>query len=818
MSERLAQILESERLVSREILDEAQRRRVLYEGSLDTNLLELGVIGESDLSRALGEAYRLPVGEKSDIDTVEAHIPRIFPLQFAEAYRMVPFRLIGPNLSVLVNSEPDPQLFARIRERLQLHVNATVTTEARLHYAMHRLYATKLLPRFASLLSRLDGEPPRPLHEPPAGEHFLSWGLPSSSLDGAVRRKGVSRSGSDIAALLARLDTAPNRDAVVEILLEIAVGVFDYVCMFVVQGDHINGWRGVDPEHTARIAQISIPVANPSVFQTIYATQGHYLGPLPKNRFNEDLLRQLGREPPRTALLAPILVRGKLVAVVYADNGPRSVPSRRVSGLLLLAHRVGMCLENLIRRHKRMQAAGAGPQARATESPAVQAPAATVRPPRMEDEPEAPPLEEPELLAEGDFEIIEEDPDVIGDGSPEEDSWSDVDVGWEEALPAAAEAAGEADDGYVAFSDVGDSPEESLADWEDVLVDAASSSMESSAPHPAPRAYHAKPAVDWNDVIAEAMAAPSLINGRSEQPIEVAGTQVDPIDLLFDSLGALDASTRSGAVDRLLLLGSNIDNVIQSRFPGPLTLDPFAEGASLASFQNLGGLCELLQRRGQSVAGLVLPFLESQDRNQRFVATYFFLAVQYPTALDSVARRLYDVEPRIRYLAADALRGYTGEAAYTRILQSLREQLKVPVLETQVTTVQVLGQLRDPRAVPSLIPLVVSPQPPLRAAATSALAVICAQAFDQDVSQWAEWWRASYVKPREAWLVASLRHDNPHLQRIAFNELQLMTGYTGSFDPSGSPAEKEPVIRVWEAWLQELERSRTDNADAQPSA
>ncbi|MEL6546263.1 MAG: HEAT repeat domain-containing protein, partial [Myxococcota bacterium] len=222
---------------------------------------------------------------------------------------------------------------------------------------------------------------------------------------------------------------------------------------------------------------------------------------------------------------------------------------------------------------------------------------------------------------------------------------------------------------------------------------------------------------------------------------------------------------------------------------------------------------------GQSAAGLVLPYLESQDRNQRFVATYFFLAVQYPTALDAVARRLYDVEPRIRYLAADALRGYAGEGSYTRILQSLREQLKVPVLETQVTTVQVLGQLRDPRAVPSLIPLVVSPQQPLRSAATSALAVICAQAFEQDVTHWAQWWRANYAKPREAWLVSSLRHENINLQRIAFTELQLMTGYSGTFDPNASPEDKEPVVRVWENWLRELERSRSGGQGTQqPSA
>lgn len=815
MTDRLAQILESERLVGADALEEALRRQVVYEGSLDTNLLELDAIAEAEVLRGLGEAYQLPVGEKSDIDMVEAHIPRIFPLQFAEAYRMVPFRLVGPNLSVLVNSEPDPQLFAKIRERLQLHVNATVTTEARLHYAMHRLYATRLLPRFESLLTRLDGEAPRSLYEPPPGEHFLSWGLPSGRVEGKPRG-GSGRSAPDIAALLARLDTAPNRDAVIEILLEIAVGVFDFVCMFVVQGENINGWRGVDPEQTARIAKISIPVASQSVFQTIHATHGHYLGPLPDNSFNQDFLNQLGRESPRTALLAPILVRGKLVAVVYADNGGRPVPSRRVSGLLLLAHRVGMCLETLIRRRKRLAAQPPAPLRTSSESeaPSVQVPSATVPGPREEEDAPSLPIQEPELLSDGDFEIIDE---AAADGAPA-DGWDDVSVGWNDALASVPDGEGE-DDTYVAFADVGDSPEESLADWEDVLVDAASSSMEQPAETlAAPRTTAIPPAVTWDDVIAEANAAPRLSPARGDQQIEVAGTQVDPIELLFDSLSAKDASTRAGAVERLLAEGSAIDAQLQARFPGALDLDPFDSQTQLTSFEACGGMCALLSRRGESVASLVARFLETPHREQRLIATYFFLAVRYPKAIDAVARRLYDVEPRIRYLAADTLRAYAGDPTYARVMQSLREQLKVPVLETQVTTVQVLGQLRDPRAVPSLIPMVVSPQETLRAATASALAMICAQAFDQNVTAWADWWRANYMKPREAWLVASLRHPSPAIQRIAFGELQLMTGYTGAFNVDGTAEEKEPVIRVWEAWLRELEHARSAHARQQPQA
>jgi hypothetical protein len=90
------------------------------------------------------------------------------------------------------------------------------------------------------------------------------------------------------------------------------------------------------------------------------------------------------------------------------------------------------------------------------------------------------------------------------------------------------------------------------------------------------------------------------------------------------------------------------------------------------------------------------------------------------------------------------------------------------------------------------------------------LAVICAQAYGRDVARWAEWWQTSYNRPRETWLVASLRHPSPQVQRIAFSELQLLTGYTGGFDPLAPPDVREPIICVWEKWLAELVHARAE--------
>lgn len=802
MTQQLVQALLNEHLVSPNDIEEATRRQVVQGGSLDTNLLELGV-PEDVVLRGLAEAYRLPTGDKSDIDRIEGHIPRIFPLVFAETYRLVPYRLVGANLGVLVNGATDEGLFARIRERLQLHPVATVTTEARMHYAMHRIYGVALLPRFEGLLTKLDGAPPTPLYGPPPIDHMLSWGLPASRIRPGRARGETRRNGPDVAGLLARLDSAGDRDAIVEILLEVALGTFEYVSLFLVQGERINGWRSTDPESTNRVARLSLPLSEPSVFQTVHSTRGHYLGPIPSTPVNNQLLQTLGRPSPRTAFLASLMVGGRLVGILYADNGSKGVLARRVSGVLLLTHRVGLCFENLIRRRK-----SAVPAAKPREEPT-----------ELEFRAEAPPLhggspvsqalqDQPQIASPVSVALADEPiavppqntayyPPLAPDADLPEVVAEEV-----ELITELEESAKEND--YIAFASIDkESPEDAVSEWEDILIETVQTGAQPK-PEAMVQAASAPPAVVWDDVIAEARKVPSLAPALGSVNVDVAGHDVDPRDMLLDGLDALDVGTRSSAIASLLPLGSTIDDVLRERFPGKILIDPFSPEQALPPLAECSGLLALLVQRGLDGVPVAIKHLDSADRTQRLFAVYMLLVVTYPQGLEALARRLYDTEPRVRFLAADALRSYTREPGYTRILASLREQLKVPVYEVQVSTVQVLGQLRDPRAVPSLIPLVVSPQPELASAAASALAVICAQAFGRDVARWAEWWQSSYNRPRETWLVGSLRHASPQVQRIAFSELQLLTGYTGTYDPLAPAEAREPVIRVWEKWLDDL--------------
>lgn len=891
MKERLVEILVNRDLVAQEDVDEALQRQLVDGGSLDTKLLEMGLCTETDLLLCIGEAYDLPTAGKEEIDQVSGHIPRLFPLVFAETYRLVPFCLVDQSFVVLLNGPPDENLFARIHERLQLHIAPTAAVEVRLHYAMCRLYGTELLPRYANLLERLDGSVPNPEDAlvPLEGDHHvLSWGVSRARI---FRKAAGPAPGLAMEGLLERLDGAIDRDTIVETLLRSALETFEFAAMFLVQAKNVNGWRGTDPESTQRLSRISLSVQLPSVFQTIYATGGHYLGPLPENTANNMLLQAMERDPPRTALLAPVVVGERLAAILYADNGGRGIPSKRVAGMVLLAQRAGLCFERMIRRRKQ------GEESAPTPAAVETAPAAITYghdlelideehielvdlsgedPPTQGPPPRPPEASAPEV--EITYTVEEEHPDLadhqatphaadgresaeteiaefaVDDEDDEHDEhdqyeWDEagmgrplfqldnspeavqsdleagivlagpppaapsrqeasVDTGAATEIVDAASSPAEADEPYVAFAELDNqSPESALGDWEDVLLDAVSNTQDDDEPirEPPPPSAARATAVTWEDVISEAERAAET---KAPQKIEVAGTVVDESELLLDGLDAEEPATRQVAVSRLLELGTAIDEKLTPRVPGRFNFDPLDVSAVLPPFERINGVAQFLAVRGASAAPVVLPHLESTDPAARFFAVYYFLTVHYPPAISALAKRLYDREPRNRYLAADALRSYATEAGYRDIVQSLRGQLKLPEIDARVNCIQVLGQLREPTAVPSLIPLTVATEPAVAAAAGSALAVICAQALGADVARWAEWWQSHYNQPRVSWLINSLRHTSPAVARIAGSELQLLTGHAMPFDPEGDPRQKEAVIMAWENWWQQSQGRR----------
>jgi len=314
---------------------EAQRvsqHQLEHGGSYDTALLELGMADEptilSAMSSGLGQSVANPSSVRSP---AEPGALRAFPEQWAKKYSLAPlaFDRDRNEVSVLTSAPADRPLLQRLSAMLEMVIVPLLTTEMRVQERLHHLYGAPIPERFQALLrgrSRGDTTADLPPMPPPPDE----------------------RAVAEFQARVARLREARGRDEIVHLLLAQARTDFDFCAFFVVTDHQATGWSalGSGSENIARVV-ISEPK---SAFSTAIRTQAHVLGPLPLE--DQRVLAQLERLTPRAALIIPIRVRERPVALLYAENGAQAISPRAASELMLYASHAGQALEELLLRRK----------------------------------------------------------------------------------------------------------------------------------------------------------------------------------------------------------------------------------------------------------------------------------------------------------------------------------------------------------------------------------------------------------------------------------------------------------------------------------
>ncbi|MFO0723678.1 MAG: hypothetical protein U1E65_07860 [Myxococcota bacterium] len=309
------------------------RHQLEHGGAYDTALLELGLADEamilSAMATGLGRSVANPSSVRSPPDPGAL---RAFPEQWAKKYTLAPlaFDRDKHEVSVLTVAPPDLPLMQRLSALLEVTIVPLLTTEIRVHERLHLLYGAPVPERFLSLLRGRTGRgdttadlPPMP---PPPDERALA----------------------EFQARVGRLKEARGRDEIVHLVLTQARTDFDFCAFFVVTDNQATGWSalGTGGENIARV-QISEPR---SAFMTAIRTQAHVLGPLPLE--DQRILAQLERVTPRAALIIPVRVRERPVALIYAENGVNAISPRAASDLMLYSSHAGQALEDLLVRRK----------------------------------------------------------------------------------------------------------------------------------------------------------------------------------------------------------------------------------------------------------------------------------------------------------------------------------------------------------------------------------------------------------------------------------------------------------------------------------
>ena len=167
----LSSLLVAEQVLPVRRIEEALQRQVLLGGDLDTNLLELGYVGENVLATFRARLYGLSAATRRDLENIEAKVLRLLPRDVAVSSRMVPLRIVEGTLEIAVSTPPDPATLDEVAFLLGSEIALRVTTDVRLAWALERHYGAPMTPRFQRLAARLEGtsgSQPPPVPAPPS--------------------------------------------------------------------------------------------------------------------------------------------------------------------------------------------------------------------------------------------------------------------------------------------------------------------------------------------------------------------------------------------------------------------------------------------------------------------------------------------------------------------------------------------------------------------------------------------------------------------------------------------------------------------------
>lgn len=433
-------------IVQREIasireIEEALARQVLYGGDFVTNLFEVSRIEESALMPVVAESYGLPVAPTGELPRAPDITTRLVAAEVVAERAFAPLEF-GSSLVVAV-AEPLPRdAEQELTFALALPIEQRIAPLFRIRQALARDYGLPLDKRTSRLITKvvhkgpriastfpppLDSSPlqrvaPRPpsVRPPPARSPSPDAPLTAAAAQGTFVRKAeapparpVRRRRGPLTADVAKteLEASAERDVIFDVLFEFARQFFDYTALFIVHGDLAEG-RDAFGDGAARdkVARVGVPLDLRNILATARETKKLVRARPSLEGLDPVLMADLGRDGKTECVVFPIVVRKRVVALLFGDGGHSGIDDVGVRQVETLVESSSGAFERVIMRRKLKGEApgGEGGAANAKKKAADSVPPPTqvstppVRHPSGSDRPSAEELAPPirDLMAE----------------------------------------------------------------------------------------------------------------------------------------------------------------------------------------------------------------------------------------------------------------------------------------------------------------------------------------------------------------------------------------------------------------------------------
>jgi HEAT repeat protein len=147
---------------------------------------------------------------------------------------------------------------------------------------------------------------------------------------------------------------ADDRDAAFGALLRGVSSRAGYAAVLIVQGELAYGRLAMTAgELDPGVMQVAIPVERVPAFRSAITTRSPYIGTVGTGEVATDaMVARLGQRLPPSALVMPIAIRDRVVALVYAHRGAEPISIAEVAEVLPLATEAAVALSRLILRAK----------------------------------------------------------------------------------------------------------------------------------------------------------------------------------------------------------------------------------------------------------------------------------------------------------------------------------------------------------------------------------------------------------------------------------------------------------------------------------
>lgn len=153
-------------------------------------------------------------------------------------------------------------------------------------------------------------------------------------------------------SVLAGLAEAEDRDRIADLLIGHLGPQFNRVALFLLRGGNGSGWVAqIDSRPVPGFDELEVTLAEPSVLKVVNESKSFYLGPLPATPVNQQIMAALAGGTPFNNLLVPLLMVGRVVAVLYLEGGSTPL-AQKLPEIQKLIGKASMAFEILILKSK----------------------------------------------------------------------------------------------------------------------------------------------------------------------------------------------------------------------------------------------------------------------------------------------------------------------------------------------------------------------------------------------------------------------------------------------------------------------------------